>query len=605
MVARRALGVLVLGLGTIWGCAGTEGAKGSEPEALPIDQVAPQGVIDTNRSRARGPRTYAFEASGKGFVAQQERDVTVFVNGTMKVQDLDTGEEVELGTEYIGRDRNLWVGPATEALDDDGAVVITRAGLVELYRPYRRATMQAWSFETVPSGKGDLTVRVRLPNVTRVDAEGDNLKVQTATAAFLYEQAAWIDADNNRTKIVPKWNGSAIEITVPEELVANSKYPAMIDPLVGPYPATKPPTPAYAPAVASNGSSYMVVWEDYSNTSNAPRILGRTYTAGGAPNVGPFLVTGGAATGTFIEGEPTISFDGTNYVVAWWDNNNAQSRNRVRARAVSTAGVPQGTAVTLASGNGDRSEFSPSIACKAGHCGIAYTVVRNGSGFIRFASFIGPSTTRAPIRLSPTGNAVAPSVATDGTNFFIVWEQGAVGTANVRGVRVVAGASTNTVGTVGILAAAGAGEAYGPSTSYSGIGTNYVVAFSRYTAANSDDVMGLIATVGGGAPSASAEATVKGGAGDQDNVALDCKNGSCLAAVWDSSNIVGVSVSPITAVGNIVTQLSSVSATGYRENAKVAASNAGFFSAWSDKRGTYYQVWGALAGGSEQLVSKP
>ena len=65
-----------------------------------------------------------------------------------------------------------------------------------------------------------------------------------------------------------RWTGSAIQLRVPAGVVDASRFPAVLDPVVGPDLGTDRPvlTPASGgldPDVATDGSNFLVVFEDF------------------------------------------------------------------------------------------------------------------------------------------------------------------------------------------------------------------------------------------------------------------------------------------------------------------------------------------------------
>ena len=99
------------------------------------------------------------------------------------------------------------------------------------------------------------------------------------------------------------------------------------------------------PSVASDGSGFLVVWED-----RAPDFSEGDIYAARVDADGNTLDPNGIAISTRpeLEWEPEVSFDGTNYLVAWTDST-ASNRSDVRAARVSPDGEvldPDGIVLT-------------------------------------------------------------------------------------------------------------------------------------------------------------------------------------------------------------------------------------------------------------------
>jgi hypothetical protein len=140
------------------------------------------------------------------------------------------------------------------------------------------------------------------------------------------------------------------------------------------------------------------------------------------------------ATGGQTETEPEISFDGTNFLVAWADTRPADLEADVYATRVSPGGAvldPGGFAV--ATGTGHQGPAAISFD------GTNHLVLWSTSG----GRMRGNRVTRAGAVLDGAGIAIAqtpdldnPSVAFDGTNHLVVWSGSGSGQVDIFGARV-------------------------------------------------------------------------------------------------------------------------------------------------------------------------
>jgi hypothetical protein len=107
---------------------------------------------------------------------------------------------------------------------------------------------------------------------------------------------------------------------VSHEFLESARYPILIDPTVGPeFPVE--PSPVMGPvtihqqypSVASNGTDYFVVWEDYRSGIGFPDIYGARVASDGT-----VLDPTGIAVSTAVYGEytPSVASNGTDYFVA-------------------------------------------------------------------------------------------------------------------------------------------------------------------------------------------------------------------------------------------------------------------------------------------------
>jgi len=88
------------------------------------------------------------------------------------------------------------------------------------------------------------------------------------------------------------------------------------------------------PAIATDGTNFLVVWQDFRNGSNYD-VWGARVNSSGTVLDGSGIRIG---TGTNNQCFPTVSFDGTNFIVAWMDNSIVEQSYHIRAARVSTSG---------------------------------------------------------------------------------------------------------------------------------------------------------------------------------------------------------------------------------------------------------------------------
>ena len=189
------------------------------------------------------------------------------------------------------------------------------------------------------------------------------------------------------------------------------------------------------PAAASDGTNSLVVWGD--GRSGLPDICGARLTPDGTVLDPAGIVISGAANG---QTRPAVACDGTNYLVVWADQRGDTSD--VYATRVTPAGCvldPAGIAVSAAAGF----QGEPAVTFDGTDYLVVWTDLRNGESDI-----YGARVTRDGMLVDTTGLALvaiageqtAPAVVYDGTNVLLVWGD----TRNdilgdVYGARVTAG----------------------------------------------------------------------------------------------------------------------------------------------------------------------
>ena len=227
--------------------------------------------------------------------------------------------------------------------------------------------------------------------------------------------------------------------------------------------------PQNTPAVAFDGTNYLIVWQDYRNVTTTGYDI---YGARVAPN-GSILDPSGFAICTAIkhQWQPSVAFDGTNYLVTWDDQRNFS--HKIYGARVSAAGNVLDTAgIEISIGAGQK--YNTALAFD----GTNYFVVwEDGRNSTYDLEIYGARVSTAGNVLDPDGinlfvsvyDQVKPAVAFDGINYLVVWQDDYH--ENIDGVRV------NTSGTVldasAIHISTEVNYRYSPSLSFDG--TNYLV----------------------------------------------------------------------------------------------------------------------------------
>src|SRR6266545_2102639 len=182
-------------------------------------------------------------------------------------------------------------------------------------------------------------------------------------------------------------------------------------------------------AVASRGDNFLVVWIDERFGAQEDDVYGARVA-----DDGTVLDAGGIPISTEPQDAyaPSVASDGTNYLVAWGDPRG----NDIYGARVTGEGIvldPDGFPISTAA----QSQYSPSIGWNGSNYLVVWTDDRGGSGDIYMA------------RVSPNGEVLDPdgilaslsanpqyvaSIAWDGENYLVVWEDGRTGSYNSRDI---------------------------------------------------------------------------------------------------------------------------------------------------------------------------
>jgi hypothetical protein len=239
--------------------------------------------------------------------------------------------------------------------------------------------------------------------------------------------------------------------------------------------------------VAFDGTNYLVVWMDYrgyESDADYADVYAARVTPDGTnldPNGIPIAVRG-----AWLEGQPAVAFDGTNYLVTW-DQGGYPNGDLYGTRVSPQGAVLDGDGFLIASGPGDQTWSD--IAFDGTNYLVTWTnYPENGGGDV-FAARVTPGGIVLDAGGIPvsTGSAdeLYPSVAFDGTNYLIVWDTGGAFGGDIYGARVTpAGEVLDPAGIPVSTASNGEAE---PKLAFDG--TNYLVVW--------DDSPGSFPTVHG------------------------------------------------------------------------------------------------------------
>jgi hypothetical protein len=361
------------------------------------------------------------EPAGRPLVVvahDQDEPVAVFDGNALTIYWTDAREGTP-GRIFRGRDpRELAAGGVRVAApapggqsQPRGTVELPGAGSVESH------VVVVWS-----------DTRYGTPDIlgTRVDASGtildpEGLSISAAPGTQMEPDADLIElADEQARLALLTWThdrGDAIP------LIMGSRWRVDTGTVLDPsgFPISGGEGKARHSAAASDGTNFIVVWTD--TRSGNPDV----YAARVSPS-GAVLDPNGIAlsAGPHEESQPAVAFDGTNFFVAWTDGRSGDpdifgSRVSPTGEVLDPAGVPIAQAPL--------EQHAPRLvfAGGAGEAGlylVAWEDGRLGGGDL-FGARVDPGGTvldpvGIPICTEP-GMQRAPSLATDGFSFSVVW----------------------------------------------------------------------------------------------------------------------------------------------------------------------------------------
>jgi hypothetical protein len=273
-----------------------------------------------NTGFSGGHSTYASRVEPDGTISVQPVRPAAAAAGRPSKGTL--GAPVTLATVRIG---GAAADRAHVVTAPEGSVRIERAGSVEEVRNRDEGVEQSWRFAERPAGEA-LEIRVALGGQRFVAATATGLHFDDPKTGLgvRYGVATWVDAAGRRTRVQPRWKKGEIVLTVPAEVVAASTFPAVLDPYLTPEQGIDgvyagPGDTQVAPSITADGTNYLVVWSDtrsHFGSGMGGDIIGARVRASDGALLDPYGILI-AAIDYRGEINPSACWTGSNFFVVW------------------------------------------------------------------------------------------------------------------------------------------------------------------------------------------------------------------------------------------------------------------------------------------------
>jgi hypothetical protein len=238
----------------------------------------------------------------------------------------------------------------------------------------------------------------------------------------------------------------------------------------------------WRPTASFDGSNYMVVWGDVED--GVGLIAGARVSAGGSLLDATPLQVSGQDHGAYA---PDIAFDGSTHLVVWQESRGGTWD--VYGTRLNKLGVPldgQGFAVS----SEVRGQGRPSVAFGGGLYMVVWQDRRSGVWDV-YGARVSPSGAvldRKGLAICASSGAQRrPAVAYDGTDFVVVWEDGRNGDWDIYGARVTV--DGKVLDADGVAVATGPDDDWTPEIASNGLGC--LVAWQAWHG-GSGDVLGTV-----------------------------------------------------------------------------------------------------------------
>jgi hypothetical protein len=479
-------------------------------------------------------------------------------------------------------------GPGS--VSPDGALTLTRGPVEEQLHNSERGVEQRWSFARAPEGQGDLTLRVPVRGLRLVGETAGGVHFADASGLGVrYGQAIWTDASGQRRELRARAVPGAVELQVPASVLASATYPALLAPNVSPEfgldtPVTDPGGGNQSePSVASNGTDYLVVWAD--DRSGDVDVYGARVSAAGT-----VLDALGLPIAVALNSQqsPAVAFDGTNYLVVWSDGRRGSGTDIYGARVTPAGTVLDTNGLALATSTIFTLLMSaPAIAFDGTNYLVAWDEKIGFSSPTNLNGMrVSPGgiTITGPFVISnAVGNQLSASLAFDGTNFLAVWQDDRAGQNDIYASRI--STSGTVLDTAGTPVGATAQFQINPSVAFSG--SNYLVVWEDYrNTATVGDLYGARVGLDGTVLDPSGLPLLQT-AGNQTQPALTWMGSQYLLTWQDLRSGTGdIYASRVNAAGSLLdgTGVAVTTAPDTQSAVAVAASSTGALVAWTDAR---------------------
>lgn len=505
------------------------------------------------------------------------------------------GASLTIETVAIQRSEALSIGQGRTYLGEDGSLRIDRGVAEERFINHEKNVEQEWHFDRAPAGEGDMIVAVQVAGQAYVgwDEDGHHFMDEETSVGVRYGNATWIDGAGRKTPVPVEYEDGALFIVVAAETLSESAYPAVLDPTVSAeFQLTNPSSGNPStynqnqPAVAFDGTNYLVVWEDQ-RSGYSYDIYGARFTQGNQLLDGSSFVISEAAGD---QRRPEVAFNGTNYLVVWSDLRGGSNFDVYGARVTPAGGVldPGGIAISAAAADQD----DPAVSASGSTWVVAWRDGRNGTDNI-FAARVGAGGNVA----DPVGIALAPGATVQNEPAIAASSTVALVAYTSAGIDVRATRLDTTTGAV--LTSTGVGVSGStdrlPAVAFDG--TNFLVVYQRDGQGNLRDINGVRVTQGG-TPLDSAEGfVINGEPGNARVPSVTFGNGRYLVAWHDDKltstapDVLAATVLPDGTVNQTRGFLIN-GVTDWQVYPDVAAGSGGFLAVWEDRRNRDPDVYG-------------
>ncbi|MGA9520690.1 MAG: Ig-like domain-containing protein, partial [Myxococcaceae bacterium] len=348
-----------------------------------------------------------------------------------------------------------------------------------------------------------------------------------------------------------------------------------------------------SPEIAFDGSNYLVAWAE--RRSNTEIIGSRVSTSGVVLDSGGLPISVGAGD----QNAPALTWDGTNFIVAWTDGRHGTNREIFAARLNSNGSLLDPAGVPITAGVPDSSR--PALASGGGHSLIVWEWNRPQTNEyeIRGARVDGSLTLLAPSPIEVSAGAnreLSPAVATDGTNFMVVWRDLRADTqGDIWGARV--GPTGALLDPAGIPIASGPAAQERPSIAWGG--SHFLVVWQEAGATPASEIRSIRVSRSGTVDPSSTRVRISNSL----NAPAVASSGSNFLVVWhEGGGTLGIEIKGARIDGNgsllDATPFLISNAAENQYGPRAAWTGSNYLVVWRDYRNGFEDIYGTRVTGA-------
>ena len=462
-----------------------------------------------------------------------------------------------------------------------------------------------WILANKPDFKGDLEIQLEvegLPYLSKTPV-GHHFGNRADKRLIAIGPATAVDAQGRTWPLKSRYDNGLLTYVLEELVISEAQYPLAIDPVVfAEFEIDEPvagpvENEQYSPSVTSNGDdTFFAVWQD--QRSSYHHVYGTRISVSSGEVLDPYGIA--IATEDTSQDNPVVAYaPGSTpyYVVTWQHNGNYTKLARVKMNGE----VVDTTSISVSETSYGDADHT--IACSSTVCLIVWQELIDSNYGLHASTFThqtGAVSATSITVAHPAATVGAPSVAFDGTNFLVVWDDWRSGYKDIYGVRVTQAGAVHFADPVNGFPICIEGQHQeAPAVAFDG--TNYFVVWSDnrggHDALFVEDIYGRFVSTGGVALGDAAGIQLVSRAYRQQYPSIGW-NGVNYLVAWqdwlDYSDDRDIAAQAFDASGSAVTSASTlISDTAGQFYPSVGAAPVVWFVAWQDDRGASYDIYGA------------